>query len=62
MAEEKKSNTYNIVVAASIVLSVAFVVTLKDRETEHLNYQASKSVEEEAKGFEGRKDFNNVFE
>ncbi len=60
MAEEKQSNTYNIVVAVSAVLMIAFVLTLKGRETEHLAYSADKSVQQEAQAFEGRKDFNNV--
>ncbi len=62
MAEEKQSNTYTIVVAVSAVLMIAFVLLLKGRETEHLQYQSATTPEAEAAVLEKARDFNNKIE
>jgi len=60
--EEKSSKTFYLIIAVCGFLVIGLVSILKARETEHLNYSENTSVEQEAKLYEGAKDFNNVFE
>ena len=63
MAEEKEnSKTFYLIVAVCAFLVIGLVSILKARETEHLNYSENTSVQQEAKLYEGVKDYNNVFE
>ncbi|SHE19278.1 hypothetical protein [methanotrophic endosymbiont of Bathymodiolus puteoserpentis (Logatchev)] len=63
MAEEqKKDNTYIIIVAVCAFLAIGLVTILKSRETEHLNYQDNTTVQQEAQLFEGIKKYDNNFE
>ncbi|NOQ64326.1 MAG: hypothetical protein GQ582_07425 [Methyloprofundus sp.] len=63
MAEEKEnSKTFYLIVAVCAFLVIGLVSILKARETEHLSYSENTSVQQEAKLYEGVKDYNNVFE
>ena len=61
MAEAKKKDNFLLIVGVAAVLSIVLVLLLKGRETEHLEYGAESTVQQEAEKFEGIKNFNNVF-
>ena len=60
MAEAKKKDNFLLIVGVAAVLSIVLVLLLKGRETEHLQYGAESTVQQEAEKFEGIKNFNNV--
>lgn len=61
MTEEKNNNkTFILIVAVCSFLVIGLVSILKERETQHLNYSANTSVEQEAELYKNVKDYNNV--
>lgn len=59
MAEEEKSN-YTKIVAACAILSIALIMVLKDRETEHLE-MSNTSLQENATALHGAVRYENNF-
>ncbi len=59
MAEQEKSN-YTKIVAGVAILSIALILVLKQRETEHLEYETT-SLEENATALSGAVRYQNNF-
>jgi hypothetical protein len=61
MAEQEEKSNFTLIVGVCAALSIALVLALKSRETEHLAY-SNTSLEENASALSSAKRFENNFE